>query len=319
MKVNQIKTNPFPYSNTNKRYYTLTYYYQNLYGQKVAKIPLNAHFTCPNRDGSKSVGGCSFCSSLGSGDSILESGASLFQQYESNLARMQKKWPHCLGVAYFQAYSNTYAPLDQLKALYDPFFAREDVLEISIATRADCLNEAIVAYLDEKAKQKPVWIELGLQSIYDATMEPLNRQHSSALVFEWIEKLKKTHIKSCIHLIDSLPHENQAMMIESARKVGQAHPDAIKIHMLHIVKNAPLARSYTQSPFPLFDEATYVETVVKQLEVLPEDMIVERLTGDALKEELIAPEWTLKKTIILNDIDKRMVEENTWQGKKFKP
>ncbi len=315
MRSNQILDNPFPFSNTNKRYYTLSYYYKEKYGQKVCKVPLDAGFTCPNRDGKTGFGGCTFCSSQGSGDSILARRSSLAIQFEEGLERMRRKWPNALGVAYFQAYSNTYADLETLKAVYDPFFEREDVLEISIATRADCLNDEIVEYLSEMAKRKPVWIELGLQSIFDETMKPLNRGHSSALVFEWIEKLKKTPIRSCVHLINGLPNETLEMMKESAKKVGEVHPDAIKIHMLHVVKNSIMGKQYLVSPFPLLERDEYVDLVVSQLETLPLDMIVERLTGDAIQKELIEPEWTLKKTIVLNQIDQRMVERNTWQGK----
>lgn len=315
--MNQIKNNPFPYSHTNKRYYTIDHYFQNKYGQKVAKVPLNAGFTCPNRDGSKGVGGCSFCSSYGSGDSILSFHDTLKFQYETGLERMRQKWPGCLGFAYFQSYTNTYAPFPVLKSIYDPFFEDDSVSGVCIATRADCLSEGIVAYLDQQAQKKEVWIELGLQSVHEKTMASLNRQHSTQIVFDWIKRLKNTSIKTCVHLINSLPYENEEMMLESVRQVAKAHPNAIKIHMLHIVKNSALATQYLIHPFALLNKEEYVDLVVRQLELLPQDMIIERLTGDAIKEELIAPSWTLKKTIVLNDIDKRMVELQTFQGRLY--
>ena len=317
-KANQVKDNPFPYSHTNKRYYTIDHYFQNKYHAKTAKVPLHAGFTCPNRDGTKGIGGCAFCSELGSGDTILAFHDTLQQQYELGLARMRSKWPDCIGIAYFQSFTNTYAPLDTLKKLYDPFFERSDVAGVCIATRADCLDDEMIAYFAEKAQHKEVWIELGLQSIHDHTMDRLNRGHSSQIVFDVIEKLKPTPVKTCVHLINSLPGETEEMMLETAQKMAEIHPDAIKIHMLHVIQNSALGRLYNSHPFPLMSEKEYVDLVVKQLELLPQDMIIERLTGDALKEELMAPAWTLKKTIVLNDIDKRMVELDTYQGKYYK-
>ena len=225
--------NPYPYSSDNKRYYTMNYYFQTKYHKKVAKVPLNAGFTCPNRDGTKGNHGCTFCSAKGSGDSILAFFQDLNTQYQQGLTRLRSKWPDCLGFAYFQAYSNTYADLDALKEIYDPFIKDPTVTGISIATRADCLDDEKLAYFDSLAKQKEVWIELGLQSIHEKTMQMCNRQHSTQIVEDTVNKLKQTSIKSCVHIMNSLPYETKEMMLKTARWIANCKPDAIKIHVAY--------------------------------------------------------------------------------------
>lgn len=293
----------------------MNYYLKNKYHHKVAKVPLNAGFTCPNRDGTKAFGGCTFCSAMGSGDSILAFSEDLKKQYQVGLDRMRKKWPDCLGMAYFQSFSNTYAPLKELKCIYDPFFEDPEVIGVAIATRADCLSEETIDYLNTQSEKKDVWIELGLQSIHSKTMDHLNRQHTTEEVWKIIQQLKRTKIHSCIHIMNSLPHENEEDMLETVRQLSYYHPDAIKIHMLHLLKGTQLAQEYEQNPFHLMSLEEYVDIVVKQLELLPQDIIIERLTGDGLADDLIEPLWTIKKTIVLNEIDKRMVKLNTYQGR----
>lgn len=310
--------NPYPYSSDNKRYYTMNYYFQTKYHKKVAKVPLNAGFTCPNRDGTKGNHGCTFCSAKGSGDSILAFFQDLNTQYQHGLTRMRSKWPDCLGFAYFQAYSNTYADLDALKEIYDSFIKDPTVTGISIATRADCLDDEKLAYFDSLAKQKEVWIELGLQSIHEKTMQMCNRQHSTQIVEDTVNKLKQTSIKSCVHIMNSLPYETKEMMLETARWIANCKPDAIKIHMLHILQGTQMALQFFNEKFPLLSIEDYVDIVIRQLEVLPPDLIIERLTGDGMANDLIEPQWTIKKTIVLNEIDKEMVRRNTWQGKYYK-
>lgn len=313
-RISQWESNPFPYSSDNKRYHTLSWHYKNLYGKKCAKIPLNAGFTCPNRDGTKATGGCTFCSASGSGDTILGFTDTLQKQYAENLARARKKWPDCAGIAYFQAYSNTYAPLEKLKEIYTPFLEDDDVLEVSIATRADCLSQEAIDWL--ASWNKTVWIELGLQTVHEQTAQAIRRFHTTEEVAEKTAACKKAGLKTCIHLMNGLPGETREMMVESARQTGAMHPDAVKIHMLHILKNTQMARDYEKQPFWLPDEAEYVQTVCDQLEVLPADIIIERLTGDGVQSDLIAPLWTTKKTVTVNEIDKELLRRNSWQGKK---
>ncbi len=308
--------NPYKNSCDNKRYYTISYYFKKKYNQKVAKVPLNAGFTCPNRDGTKGIGGCTFCSEKGSGDSILKFDQDLETQYEQGLKRMRKKWPDCLGFAYFQSYTNTYADLETIKKIYDPFYAREDVLGVCIATRADCLEEDVLEYFANKAREKETWIEIGLQSVHEKTIQRLNRCHSTNEVWEALKKIKNTQIKSCVHIINSLPYETKEEMIDTVKELSKHPFDAIKIHMLHLIQNTALAKQYKESPFPILSLEEYVDVVVRQLEYLPYDCIIERLTGDGMADDLIEPEWTIKKTIVTNEIDKKMAKENTWQGKK---
>lgn len=309
--------NPFPNSSDNKRYYTMNYYFQQKYKTKIAKVPLNAGFTCPNRDGSKGVGGCTFCSSKGSGDSIVSFLEDLQSQYRLGLERMRKKWPHCLGFAYFQAYSNTYADIETLKKIYDPFVKDDNVIGIAIATRADCLDDEKIKYFNEIAQTKEIWLELGLQSIHDQTMDMCNRCHTTKDVEDILKKLKKTQIKTCIHIMNSLPNETKDMMMDTAYWLAKNKPDAIKIHMLHIIQETKMATQFKEEHFKLLSLEEYVDIVVSQLEVLPEDCIIERVTGDGMASDLIEPLWTIKKTIVINEIDKAMVKRNTWQGKKY--
>ena len=308
--------NPYPFSNDNKRYQTMNYYFRTKYGKKVAKVPLNAGFTCPNRDGTKGTYGCTFCSEKGSGDSILKFDQDLQTQYEQGLARMRKKWPDCLGFAYFQSYTNTYADLETIKKIYDPFYAREDVLGVCIATRADCLEDDVLQYFSEKAKEKETWIEIGLQSIHKKTIQNLNRCHSTEEVWDALNRIQNTEIKSCVHIINSLPYETKEDMVDTVKELSKHPFDAIKIHMLHLIQNTTMAKEYKEFPFPILSLEEYVDVVVKQLEYLPYDCIIERLTGDGMADNLIAPKWTIKKTIVTNEIDKKMARENTWQGKK---
>lgn len=306
--------NPFPYSDDNKRYYTWNYYLKHTYNQKVFKVPLDAHFTCPNRDGRKGYGGCTFCSSRGSGD-FTSQAIDLQTQFMDGLQMMKRKWPDGVAMAYFQAYSNTYGELDHLKEIYAPFANREDIVAISIATRSDCINHDIATYLGEINQKKPLWIELGLQTIHQKSN--LNR-HESITEFETaLQLLREQNIPIVVHIMNSLPNETEEDMLETARFVASHDIQAIKIHMLHVMKNTTMGNQYVNNPFPLLSREDYIRIVVRQLELLPPTMIIQRLTGDAPKDALIAPEWTLNKTTILNDIDKLMVKENTWQGKYY--
>lgn len=306
----------FIYSDDNKRYHTFNYYLRHKYNSKVFKVPLNAGLGCPNRDGTCGTGGCTFCSELGSGDCAGSMSKPLGQQYEDNLKVMKHKWPSGKPIAYFQAYSNTYAPLEKLKLLYGPFIADPDIIAISIATRPDCLDDEKINYLNDLCKLKDVWIELGLQSIWPETALKTNRGHDLKCFEDCISKLKNTDIKVCVHLIDGLPGETKKMMVDSSYYLGTMPIDAVKIHMLHVIKNTKMGNDYLKEPFDILTRDEYVNIVVEQLEYLPEKIVIERLTGDAVKENLIAPEWTIKKTIVLNEIDKYMAANDIYQGDK---
>ncbi|MEY8309299.1 TIGR01212 family radical SAM protein [Erysipelotrichaceae bacterium 51-3] len=315
--MNQILDNPFPYSDTNKRYHTFSYAMKKKYGKKLAKIPLNAGFTCPNRDGSKAYGGCRFCSSEGSGDTILCAGEDLKTQYETNLERARQKWPKAIGMAYFQSFSNTYAPLEELKKIYTPFYENPEVSAISIATRTDCFTQKMAEWFSQmQAKyNKQTWLEFGLQSIHPATAQAMNLAHTSQDAFQATSLCHKYGLACCLHLINGLPGESKEDMLQTARFAAKLHPDAIKIHMLHLLDNSALGQAYRKAPFPLLTQEEYVEIVCDQLEILPPEIIIERVTGDGLASDLIAPLWTMKKTITANEIDKQLLARDSWQGK----
>lgn len=309
--------NPFINSNDNKRYFTWNYYLKCKFNSKVFKVPLNAGFTCPNRDGSKGTGGCSFCSSKGSGDYCFDSN-SLLHQYNEGILMMQKKWDTNKTIPYFQSYTNTYGSLNKIKQCIEPFINKEEVVAIAIATRADCLSDECIEYLNSLTDKKEIWLELGLQTIHDKTAIFLNRCHTYKEFINCINKLVKTNLKICVHIMNSLPYETSEMMIQTAKEVGSLPIHAVKIHMLHLINGSKLANDYIINPFHLLSIEEYVDIVIKQLEYIPSNIIIQRLTGDGVKEDLVAPLWTLNKTNVLNNIDKRMYLSNTYQGIKCK-
>lgn len=306
--------NTFKYTLDNKRYHTFNYYLKNKYGCKVAKVSLNAGFTCPNRDGTKGYGGCIFCSDSGSGDFAGNVTLPLETQFTQVASMMQKKWPDCKYIAYLQANTNTYGPLTKIKESIDPFINKKDIVGIAIATRPDCLNEEIVAYLAEVNKQTDIWIELGLQTIHDQTGDFCNRGHTYQEFLDGLALLRKYHLDVCVHIINGLPNETIDMMLETAKVVGTLDIQALKIHMLYVVENTALAILYKTAPFAILDREQYISLVAKQLTYIPAHIVIERLTGDGNIQDLIAPTWSIKKVTIINDIDKQMKKNNYYQG-----
>ncbi len=306
----------FKYSNTNKRYHTYSYYLKQKYQQKVFRIPIDAGFSCPNRDGTCGYGGCSFCSAAGSGDAII--GESIDQQIRSGFEIMRNKWPDGLAIAYFQAYTNTHADLETLKRLYQPFVEDDRFVEIIIATRSDALDQDKINFFQELAKKKPVWIELGLQSIHPQTSEYINRGHDLDNFVEIVELLAKTDIKIGVHIINGLPYETKEMMLETAKFVANLPIYGIKIHMFHVLKQTLEALRYKKHQYPLLTRDEYVEITTEQLLHLPAEMIILRITGDGLSKDLIAPKWTIKKVQVTNEIDKKLARENNYQGKLYR-
>lgn len=309
--------NQFKYSLDNKRYHTFNYHLKTKYGSKVAKVILDGHFTCPNRDGSRGFGGCTYCSALGAGDSNVDIKADILNQYKLNKEVMDRKWQNALYIPYFQSFSNTYGPLEKIKNMIEPFLKMDEVCEISIATRCDCLNDDVIEYLDSITCFKPIWIELGLQTTNDKTGELINRCYTFSDFKTCLEKLNKTNIKTCVHIINGLPYETREDFIKTIKDISHLHFDAIKIHMLHLLKGTKMASEYLSKPFEILTREDYIEVVVEQLRLLRPEVIIERLTGDPLKEDLIEPSWVLNKTTILNDIDKLMVKLDCYQGDKF--
>lgn len=310
--------NQFKYSLDNKRYHTYNYYLKNKYHQKVAKVALNADFTCPNRDGSKGYGGCIFCSSSGSGDYAGNVHDHLEKQFQTISQIMKRKWPECAYIAYFQANTNTYGPLDKIKNMIQPFLEKEDIKGIALATRPDCLSEEIVCYLSEVNQTKDVYIELGLQTIHDETSKLINRGHTYQEFLDGLALCRQYNLEVCVHIINGLPFETKEMMIETAKTLGQLDIQALKIHMLFVVKNTKLQQMYENHEFEILTRQEYIDIVVEQLRYINPEIVLERLTGDGKIDDLIAPMWSIKKVTILNDIDKQMKERDIYQGDLYK-
>ncbi len=313
---NRMKNNPFPYSIDNKRYHTWNRFLQDKFGCKVTKISLNGGFTCPNIDGTKGTGGCIYCSG-GSGTFAGNPTESISEQFAKGKEQMGKKWQDTKYIPYFQANTNTYAPIERLKALYEEALSQENVVGLAVATRPDSITDEVYDYLEELSKRTYLLVELGLQSIFDETGERINRCHSYADFEECYKKLKARGINVCIHLIIGLPGETKEMMLESVKKVASLTPECVKLHLLHILKNTPLAKEYESGRVRCMELSEYVDIIVDSLELLPPETVLQRLTGDGARDELIAPLWTLKKFVVLNEIDKEMVRRNTMQGAKF--
>ncbi len=317
--MSQKDWNPFPNSDSNKRYYTYEYYLRKTFGGKVAKLPLDGGFTCPNRDGTRSFGGCTYCSGRGSGDFAPNAIVPIRTQIEMQKQAYAQKWDTSKWIAYFQAYTGTYAPLPRLKELYEEAIFQEGIVGLNIATRPDCLPEDVVTYLGELAERTVLTVELGLQSSNDATAKRINRGHTFKQFCNGFEALRKadSKIRIGVHLIFGLPGETKEDMLKTMRDVAGLHPDEVKIHLLHVIRDTALAEQYLAGEYEPMKREDYIETVVEALELLPPETVIGRLTGDGAKEDLIAPEWSLKKTTVLNDIDKMMFAKGTYQGKKY--
>lgn len=303
----------FPYTDDNKRYHTLSYHNKHTYGCKVHKAAIDAGFTCPNIDGSKGIGGCIYCSG-GSGYFTEDSAVSVTEQFRAEEKRIRTKYPDALITAYFQAHSNTYASLERLEALFHEAVAA-GAHSLAIATRADCIDEEKAQLLS--LLSVPVTVELGLQTIHDSTAALINRCHTTAEFLKGYQLLKAHGIRTCVHIINGLPSEDIPMMLETARALGKLRPDGVKIHLMHIIKGTALADIYASGKYAPMTKEDYIDTVIKQLELLPPETVIERLTGDGDKRTLLAPLWSMDKISVLGGIDKRMTELDTWQGKRF--
>ena len=307
--------NPFQYTDNNKRYHTLDYFYKNKFGKKVCKISLNAGFTCPNKDGTKGYGGCIYCSKLGSGDFAGNKEKDLITQFNEVKEIMKKKWPDALYIGYFQANTNTYAKTEVLKQKYEPILELKNVIGLNIATRPDAITEDCLDYLEELSTRTYLTVELGLQTIHEKTTKLINRGHDLECFTNMVKELRKRNINVVVHIINGLPYETKEMMLETVEYLNKLDIQGIKIHMLHIIKDTRLANLYNQEKFHILTKEEYIDIVIEQLERLSPEIIINRITGDPVKEDLIEPTWLLKKFCVLNDIDKEMVKRNSYQGK----
>ncbi len=315
-KKKSNQKNPFPYSIDNKRYHTLTYFNQKKFGCKICKISLNAGFTCPNLDGTKGYGGCIYCSKSGSGDFAGDVQLPLLLQFQEIKKKMQQKWKDAKWIAYFQARSNTYAPVSILQEKFEPLIGLENVVGLAIATRPDTISKECLSYLEELNSRTYLTVELGFQTMHEETAKRINRCSTKEEFEEAVFQLRQRNIPVVVHIINGLPYETKEEMIETVSYLNQLDIQGIKIHMLHILKDTPLAKLYEKEKFPVLTRSEYVDIVIEQLERLRPEIVIHRITGDPPKDDLIAPNWLLKKFCVLNEIDKEMVKRNTYQGKK---
>ncbi len=309
--------NPFKYSNTNKRYHTLDYYYKNRFNEKVFKVSLNAGFTCPNIDGTVGTGGCIYCSKTGSGEFAGNVKDSLEKQFKDIRDMMLKKWPKAKYIGYFQARTNTYAPVERLKELYETILSQDNVIGLNIATRPDSITDECLDYLEELNKKTYLTIELGLQTTNEKTSILINRCHTLECFEDMVKKLRERNIDVVVHIINGLPNETKEDMLNTVKYLNKLDIQGIKIHMLSIIKDTPLYNLYKQKPFQVLSKDDYIDIVIDQLELLRPEIVIHRITGDPKLDELVEPNWLVKKFCVLNDIDKEMVRRDSYQGKKL--
>ena len=308
----------FKYSNTNKRYHTLDYYYKNRFNEKIFKVSLNAGFTCPNIDGTKGFGGCIYCSKTGSGEFAGNKKDSIKKQFNEIRDMMLKKWPKAKYIAYFQARTNTYAPVEKLKEIYEEVLTYKDVIGINIATRADSITDECLDYLEDLNKRTYLTIELGLQTIKEETSILINRCHTLKEFEDTVKRLRKRNIDVVVHIINGLPNETKIDMLNTVKYLNKLDIQGIKIHMLSITKDTRLENYYKEHPFHVLTKDEYIDIVIDQLELLREEIVIHRITGDPKLEDLIEPNWLVKKFCVLNDIDKEMVRRDTYKETKIK-
>ena len=293
----------------------LSSFLREKFGEKTDKICLDGGFTCPNRDGTKGFGGCTFCSSRGSGDFCADVTLSLSQQFEQTREVYTKKWGNVLYIPYFQAHTNTYGSVEKIRSMLDTALEFENTVGIAIATRADCLPDDVVQLLFEYSKKTDLTVELGLQTVHDSTALAINRCHTYSEFLDGYNKLNGLDV--CVHIINGLPGETPQMMLETAGELAKLKPKFIKFHLLHVISGTAMSRDFLEGKFNTLTREEYVDTVVSQLEILPPDTVIERLTGDGVEADLISPLWSRKKLVVMNEIDKEFVRRNSMQGSKY--
>lgn len=298
-----------------KRYNTLSDFYKEKFGTKVIKISLDGGFTCPNKDGTCGVGGCIYCSNTGSAEFAGDKRKSILEQFNEVKAKLNKK-ENVKYIAYFQANSNTYAPVKILKEKFEPVLILKDVVGINIATRADVITEEVVKYLVDLSKRTYLTIELGLQTIHEQTSILINRCHTLNCFEDMVHKLRSHNLNVVVHIINGLPYETKEMMMETVKYLNKLDIQGIKIHALSVLKNTKLEKLYKENNYKLLTQEEYIDIVCDQIECLRKDIVIHRLTGDPDSKDLIAPKWLNNKIFILNEIDKTLNTRNTYQGIK---
>lgn len=307
------------YINSQHRYYTLDYYLKERFNKKVFKVALNGDFTCPNRDGTISTRGCIFCSSEGSGEFGGKRGDPLTKQFQEVKDIISLKWKDAKFIAYFQANTNTYGPISKLRKIYyEAINLDKDIVALSIATRPDCLSSEVIDLLSEINKIKPVWVELGLQTSNENTACLINRGYHLDVFTDSVNRLRKANIEVIVHIINGLPYETKDDMLNTIRFLNTLDIQGVKIHSLFILKGTELLDLYNDTRFKVLTLDEYVDIVVSQLSILRSDIVIHRINGDAPKDQLIEPKWSLKKLVVMNEIDKKMRDESLYQGIYYK-
>lgn len=312
--MTQKDTNPYPYSDSNKRYMTYDWYLKNRFGGKVAKVPLDIGCTCPNLDGTRGVGGCIYCKNGSSGVVKEVRHAPIAEQYEAGIAVASRKWKPVGFIPYLQSNTNTYGDAKRLSSIYEECSRLKDALMLNIATRADCLSDEILCGIEETAKKIPVMVELGLQTTNDRTAERINRCHTFREFTDGYEKLRGIGVMIGVHIINGLPGEDRETMLRTAEDVAELKPDMVKIHLLHVLRGTALAVLYERGDYTPLTRDEYVSTVCDQLERFPAETIIGRVTGDGISEDLLSPDWSRRKTEVANEIDKELYRRQSFQG-----
>jgi radical SAM protein (TIGR01212 family) len=299
------------------RFYDLNTYFKDIFGHRVHKITVDAGMSCPNRDGTLSTNGCIYCNQSGSGTGFFQKGISVTDQILNAKKYVIKRYKAKKFIAYFQAYTNTYAPVDQLKRLYDEALAVPDVAGLSIGTRPDCVNAEILALLQGYAQNYLIWLEYGLQSAHDQTLCLINRGHDFSAFQKAVSATRNRGIKICVHVILGLPGESRKQMLETAKILSQMGIDGIKFHMLYVIKGTKMETLFAQGKYTCMTQEDYVDILCDFLTYLPESMVVQRLTSDPHPRELVAPQWAMRKKETIELIKKNLEEKNLYQGKNF--
>ncbi len=300
-----------------KRYHAFSLFLKKSFGCRVHKITLDAGFTCPTRDGTKGYGGCIYCNPYGSGTGAFKKGLSIKQQIENTKSYLKKRFKAKKFIAYLQAYSNTYADVNTLKRIYDEAVDDPDIVGLAIGTRPDCVNNEILDLIQSYTEKYQVWLEYGLQSMYNKTLEFIRRGHTVEDFLKAIELTKNRNILICVHIIMGLPGETKEMMLSTVKFLSSLPINGIKFHHLYIEKNTKLAQIYKQGLYTPLTQREYVDIIVTAIQYLRPDIVIQRLMGDPRREDLIAPDWSLRKTETINMIEKELEVKNLWQGKLY--
>lgn len=301
-----------------KRYNDLNTYLRSLFGCRVQKITVDAGLSCPNRDGRVSTGGCIFCNARGSGTGAHTRGLTVTDQLLQGKKSLARRYKAKKFLAYFQSFSNTYAPIDKLQKLYDEALAVEDIVGLSIGTRPDCVDLPVLELLQDYAGHHLIWIEYGLQSASDKTLELINRGHDVQCFKDAVSATLNRGIKICAHVILGLPGETRSDILQTARTISDLGIDGVKLHLLYVVKGTPLEALYRQGDYRCLEQQAYIDLVCDFLERIPPEMVIQRLTGDPHPEELVAPQWSREKTETIRKINETLERRDSWQGSKFR-